>query len=128
MATWLHNHVNFNFLAVPIQTLIACLLLLKKLEGALLGDVAQLLQLLDSLLARSVLLARNDATLLGLHQVLLGQATGSVLGSAVVNLSLGADSHLRTTNHVVAIVAILASNVRSVAVHFYIHSEDFLHL
>ena len=97
------------------------LLLLKKLEGALLGDVAQLLQLLDSLLARSVLLARNDATL-------LGQATGSVLGSAVVNLSLGADSHLRTTNHVVAIVAILASKVRSVRVHFYIHSEDFLHL
>jgi hypothetical protein len=77
------------------------LLLLKELERALLGDIARLLELLDRLLARGVLLLGNDATLLGLHQVLLGQATGSVLGRAVPHLRLGANSGHLAAHHVV---------------------------
>jgi len=64
----------------------------KELESPLLGLEARLEQTLQGLLARSVLLATDNATLLGLHQVLLGQPTGSVLGRAVVDLSLGAHS------------------------------------
>ena len=82
---------------------------MEQLEGALLRLVALGEQLLDSLLASGVLLLRNDATLLGLHQILLGEATGSVLGSAVVNLGLGANSDHLATHH--GVVAILTSRV-----------------
>ena len=64
--------------------------LLEELEGTLLGDVAELAQLLDSLLTRGVLLAADDASALGLHQILLDETTGSVLGGAVEDSSLGA--------------------------------------
>ena len=46
-----------------------------------------------------MLLAADDATLLGLHQVLLGQPTGSVLGRAVVDLGLCADCPLASATH-----------------------------
>jgi len=98
------------------------LLLLKKLEGALLGDIASLLQLLERLLARGVLLLGHDAALLGLHQVLLGQTTGSVLGRAVPDLRLGANSR-----HLTASLDILTRNIGGlgvrgrgrIRVHFY---------
>ena len=70
---------------------------MEKLEGALLGLVALGVKTFESLLARSVLLLADDATLLSLHQILLGESTGSVLGSAVEHLSLGAHSSLGTT-------------------------------
>lgn len=73
---------------------------------ALLGDVAQLAQLLDGLLASGVLAAADNAALLGLHQILLGQATGSVLGRSVVNLGLGSNGgYLGASHHVIAAVA-----------------------
>lgn len=60
----------------------------------------------------------HNATLLGLHEVLLGQPTGSVLRRAVVDLALGANRHLRATHH--CIIAVLASRV-----HFaYIYSVE----
>jgi hypothetical protein len=90
-------------------------MLLKKLEGTLLGDISGLLQLLESLEASRVLLLGHDAALLGLHQILLGQATGSVLGRAVPDLGLGAHG-----DHLAAHLVILASHVVRVRVHFYI--------
>ena len=57
-------------------------------ECALLGDVAERAEVLDRLLARSVLLAANDATLV-LHQVLLCQTARGVLGRSVKYLSFG---------------------------------------
>ena len=56
-------------------------------EGALLGDVAESSEVLDGLLAGSMLLARDDAALV-LHQVLLDEATRGVLGSSVKYLGL----------------------------------------
>lgn len=73
--------------------------LLKKLEGTLLGYIAQLLELLDCLQAGSVLPAADDATDLGLHQILLREATGRMMGGAVEYLGLGADSDLGSTIH-----------------------------
>ncbi len=72
---------------------------MEKLEGALLRLEALGVKTLESLLARSMLLLADDATLLGLHQILLGESTGSVLGSSVVDLRLGAHSEHLTTNH-----------------------------
>ena len=97
------------------QSILKRLLLLKELEGALLGHVARLLELLESLEARSVLLLGNDATLLGLHEVLLGQATGSVLGRSVPDLGLRASRHHRAT-----FLLILAS------IHLYIHCGEYI--
>jgi hypothetical protein len=97
------------------------LLLLKKLEGTLLGDITSLLELLESLEASSVFLLGNDATLSGLHQILLGQTTGSVLGSSVPDLGLGASS-----NHLTTGLDILASHVSRVGVrvHFYTKGKE----
>ena len=90
------------------------LLLLKELEGALLGDIASLLQLLQGLEARGVLLLGYNAALASLHQILLGQTTGSVLGGAVKHLGLGSRSH-----HLASHLKILA------CVHdFYIQYEE----
>ena len=56
--------------------------------------------MLQSLLAQRSLAAADDTAVLVLHQVLLGQAAGRVLGRAVEDLSLGADSgDLRTAVH-----------------------------
>lgn len=77
---------------------------------ALLGDVASLAEALDGLLASRLLAATDDATTLGLYQVLLHQATGSVLGCAVEYLGLGADSgHLGTTSHHIVLTVSLAA-------------------
>ncbi len=40
-----------------------------------------------------MLLLGDDAALAGLHQILLGEATGSVLGRSVPDLRLGASRH-----------------------------------
>jgi len=90
-------------------------LLLKKFKSALLGNIARLLELAERLEARGVLLLGHDAALLGLHQILLGQATGSVLGRSVPDLGLGASSH-----HSAAILLILAS------IHFYIQCGEYI--
>jgi len=86
---------------------------MEELEGALLGLEALGVKTLESLLACSVLLLRHDATLSGLHQILLGQATGSMLGSSMKHLGLGAHSDCGTSHHVaiVVILAILTGNV-----------------
>ena len=44
-----------------------------QLKSALLGNEAKRTEVLDGLLARSMLLARNDATVV-LHEIFLGQA------------------------------------------------------
>ncbi len=90
------------------------LLLLEKLEGALLRSVAQLTQALNRLQASRVLATRNDLALV-LHQILLLEATGRVLGGSVPNLGLGANSHLRTTHHH-CILTIAASRVVTTSV------------
>lgn len=48
-----------------------------------------------------------NATLLGFHEVALGQPTGSVLRRAVVDLALGANRYHRASHH--WILAVLAS-------------------
>ena len=63
-------------------------MLLEELEGALLGDISGLSQLLDCLEACCVLGLGYNAALAGLHEILLLEATGGVLGRAVVNLGL----------------------------------------
>jgi len=63
--------------------------LLEKLECSLLGLVASLHQVLECLLAQSVLLLAHNATLV-LHQILAGQTTGSVLSTTMPHLCLRA--------------------------------------
>lgn len=92
-------------------------MLAEEFKSTLLGDIARLLELLESLEARGVFTLRNDATLLGLHQILLGQATGSVLGSSVPDLRLGARSHHSTTLLLLLLVLLLV--LASVLYHFY---------
>jgi len=64
-----------------------------------------------------VLLLGHDAALASLHQVLLGEATGSVLGRTVPHLGLRASG-----DHLAARLHVLAGHVRRVriGVHFYI--------
>ena len=96
--------------------------LMEQLEGSLLRLEALGVKTLESLLARSVLLLGYDTTLLGLHQILLGESTGSMFGSSVVDLGLGAYSgHFSTDHRRVIVVAILTSGV-----HFYISTLDFI--
>lgn len=76
--------------------------LLEQLEAALLRLVALAGQVLQGLLAGHHLLAADNAAVLVLDQILLGQTTGSVLRSAMVHLGLGANrgnmlSHLILT-------------------------------
>ena len=66
-------------------------LLFEELERSLLRLKSRLMQAFQGLLACRVLLTRNDAPLLGQHQVLLGKATAGVLGRSVINLRLGAN-------------------------------------
>ena len=63
-------------------------LLLEELEGSLLGLEARLVKSLNSPQADRVLLSADDATLLGLHQILACQTSGGVSRSAVPDLSL----------------------------------------
>lgn len=53
-----------------------------QLESALLGLVARRKEMLDGLLARCMLLARDDAIVV-LHQILLLQAAGRVLSRSM---------------------------------------------
>ena len=99
---------------------------MEKLEGALLGLVALGVKTLESLLARGVLLLADDATLLSLHQILLGESTGSVLGGAVEHLGLGAHSDHLSTNHRGVVAAIVVVAILTSGVHFYISTVDFL--
>ena len=84
---------------------------MEELERSLLGLEALGVKTLECLLARGVLALADNATLLGLHQILLGQATGSVLGGSVEDLGLGAHSDRGATDHHIVVLAILTSNV-----------------
>jgi len=77
-------------------------LLLKKLERALLSDIARLTKTSKSLLARRVLLLGNNAALAGLHKIPLRQAAGRVLGRTVPNLGLCTNRNRAATHHVLA--------------------------
>ena len=66
--------------------------LVEEVEDTLLGLVAPARQVLERLLALHHLLATYNATVLVLDEVGLGEATGGVLGVAVENRSLGANS------------------------------------
>ena len=61
-----------------------------QLEGTLLRNKAERAEVLDGLLARGVLLARNDAAVV-LHQIFLGEATRGVFRGSVENLGFGAN-------------------------------------
>ena len=102
-------------------------MLLEQLERTLLGNIALLLQELDRLEARRVLLLAHDTALAGLHEVLLREATGGVLGRAVEDLGLRAHRDLRTTllsiltRRVAAVVSI-----HVVGVHLYIELRFYI--
>ena len=75
-----------------LLALVGATVLLEQLERALACLVALAGQELQGLLASSHLLAADDTSVLVLHQVLLFQATGGVLGSSVKHLCLGSNS------------------------------------
>ncbi len=83
------------------------LLFAEEFKGSLLGNITGLLELLERLEARGVLALGNDASLLGLHQILLGQATGSVLGRPVPDLGLGTNGHHGTTLLLLVLILVL---------------------
>ncbi len=94
-------------------------MLLEQLERALLGDIALLLQNLDRLEARRVLLLAHNAALARLHQILLREPTGGVLGRAVEDLGLGAHGDLCATLLSILTRVGVATVVRKrVRVHF----------
>jgi hypothetical protein len=95
-------------------------LLREEAELALLGYIAQSAQLLDRLLTSRLLAAADNATTLSLHQILLVETTGGVLGSAMEHLGLGSYSlHMATTSHVVtARVATVLARVATSISHF----------
>jgi len=79
--------------------------LVEEPEGALLGLVALARQILERLAARGLLPSAYNTTMLVLHKVGLGEATGGVLRGTVENLGLGANcgdvfSHLIQWNAV----------------------------
>jgi hypothetical protein len=105
-------------------------LLGEEAELALLGDVAHLTQTLDGLLASGLLAAGDNATTLSLYQILLGEATGSVLGSSVENFGLGTDRLDLATHHgtivVAASVAAVLARVATSVCHFYPKRRFFI--
>ena len=74
---------------IQLLKLIKLLELLEQFKSPLLGLVASLHQVLECLLAQSVLLLAHNATLV-LHQILAGQTTGSVLSTTMPHLCLRA--------------------------------------
>ena len=62
-----------------------------QLEGALLGNESKRAEVLNGLLARGVLLTRNNAAVV-LHEILLGKATRGMFRGSVKNLGFGANS------------------------------------
>jgi hypothetical protein len=84
--------------------------LLEQLEAALLRLVALAGQVLERLLAGHHLLAADDAVVLVLDQILLGQTAGRVLRSAMVHLGLGTNSdHL---SHLIVTAAVFCEDGR----------------
>lgn len=79
-------------------------ILVKQPESSLLGLVSLACQILQSLTTSGLLAATNNASVLVLDQVGLGQTTGSVLGRSVENLGLGANSH--RVGHLISRMAI----------------------
>ena len=67
-------------------------MLLKQFEGTLLGDIAELLQLLNRLEASGMFPLANNATGPGLHEVLPLETTGGVVCSTMPYLGLAANS------------------------------------
>ena len=92
------------------------LLLSEKFKCSLLGNISGLLELLESLETGGVFTLGNNATLLSLHQILLGETTGSVLSSSVPDLRLGANSHHSTT---LLLLLLLVLVLTGVVDHFY---------
>ena len=74
-------------------------LLGEELEGALLGDVAELAQAAERLLTRRRLLLAHNLAPLVLDQILARQATLGVVGRAVENLRLATDRGHAATRH-----------------------------
>lgn len=101
--------------------------LLKQLERTLLGYIAELTELEDGLLASGLLAAGDDTTALGLDKIFLVETTGSVLGSAVEDLSLGPDSLLRAAHHsgivLARVAAVLAGSTTSICHFFLIETQ-----
>ena len=91
-------------------------LLLKKLERSLTRLESRLVELVNRLDAQEVLLAADNATLV-LHQILRRQATGRVLGCAVVDLRLAARRHLGRLRRLASVLA---------TEHFLIRSLKFI--
>jgi hypothetical protein len=67
--------------------------LVEQPEGALARLVALAGQVLQGAATGGLLAAADDPAALVLHQVGLGEATGGVVGGAVVHLGLGADGN-----------------------------------
>ena len=70
----------------------------EELEVALLRRKAELAQATERLLAGRSLLTADDLPPLVADQILAGQATLGVVGRAVVDLGLAADTHHATAN------------------------------
>jgi hypothetical protein len=79
--------------------------LAEELEGTLLGLVALTGEVLEGLLAGRHLLATDNAVVLVLDKVLLGETPGGVLGSSVINLGLGSNGHFEFS-HLILLTAI----------------------
>lgn len=86
-------------------------MLLEEAECTLARLVALAGEVLQGLLAGLHLLAADDAAVLVLDEVLLLQATRGVLGSSVVNHSLGANSHFKF-GHLILLTAIFLLSPR----------------
>jgi len=79
-------------LALVITTARRAAVLVEEVEDTLLGLVALAREVLKGLLALHHLLATYNATVLVLDKVGLGETTGGVLGVAMENGGLGANS------------------------------------
>jgi len=79
--------------------------LVEQPESALLRLVALAGQVLQGLATSGLLAAADDAAVLVLDQIGLDQTAGGVLGSAVVNLGLGANSD--GIGHLIHLTAVL---------------------
>jgi hypothetical protein len=88
-------------------------------ELALLGDVAELAKVLDCLAACGLLAAGDNTPASGFHEILLVEATGSVLGSSVEDFGLGANG-LHVARGVLASGVSLARCATSATSHFFL--------
>lgn len=94
-----------SYLEEPTTVLLGTTVLTEELEGSLLGLVALAGEVLEGLLAGGHLLAADNAVVLVLDKVLLSKTSGGVLGSSVINLSLGSNSHFKF-GHLILLTAI----------------------